>query len=75
MRIYYDDEGDFLEIMVDKPGKNYGDHVTEDIVLFKSEETNEVVGIGIFNFKKRTKDLEELKLNLPIDIKLFAKSH
>lgn len=73
MNIYYDEEGDFLEIMIGEPRADYGEHLTEDIVLFKDENTDEIIGIGIFNFKKRAKNLKEIKLNLPIDIGLFSK--
>lgn len=74
MRVYYDEQGDYLEIRIATPRENYGDHITDDIVIFRDEETDEAVGIGIFNFKKRTKDLHKIKLDLPIDIGLFAKS-
>ncbi|MBS3075983.1 hypothetical protein J4429_06030 [Candidatus Pacearchaeota archaeon] len=74
MRIYYDEEGDFLEIMAGEPRENYGEHITKDIVIFKDEKTGEAVGIGIFNFKKRAKNLQEIKLDLPIDISLIAKN-
>jgi uncharacterized protein YuzE len=74
MRIYYDEEGDYLEIRIAEPRENYGDHITDDIVIFRDEETDEAVGIGIFNLKKRTKDLHKIKLDLPIDVGLFAKS-
>ena len=70
LSIYYDEEGDFLEITIGKPRRDYGDHVSEDVVLFKDEETDEVTGIGIFNFKSRTKNLDEINLNLPINISL-----
>jgi len=71
MRIYYDEEGDFLEIMAGEPRENYGEHITKDIVIFKDEKTGEA---GIFNFKKRAKNLQEIKLDLPIDISLIAKN-
>ena len=74
MRVYYDDEGDYLEIRIGEPRVNYGDHVTDDIVIFRDEKTDEAVGIGIFNFKTHTKDLSTLDLVLPIDIGLFAQS-
>ena len=74
MRIYYDEEGDFLEIMAGEPRENYGEHITKDIVIFKDEKTGEAVGIGIFKFKKRAKNLQEIKLDLPIDISLIAKN-
>ena len=70
MRVYYDEEGDFLEIMFGESKEDYGEHVSEDIVLFKSEKTGEIIGIGIFNFKKRSKDLKNIKLNLPVKVSL-----
>ena len=50
MRIYYDEEGDYLEIRIAEPTENYGDHVTDDVVIFRDEKTDDAVGIGIFNF-------------------------
>ena len=73
MSIYYDEEGDYLDIFVGEPKSNYGEEVTEGITVFKDEETNEIIGVGILNFKKRAKKLQEIKLDLPIDIGLFAK--
>jgi len=70
LSVYYDEEGDFLEIMFGNPRSDYGDHFTEDIVLFKDQETDEIIGIGIFNFKQHTKELEDLKLKLPVNINL-----
>lgn len=74
MCVYYDDESDYLEIFAGEPGANYGEEIESDITLFKDEKTNEAVGIGIFNFKKRAKNLQEIKLDLPIDISLIAKN-
>ena len=70
MSIYYDEEGDYLEIMFGKSGSDYGDHVSEDIVLFKDQKTDNIIGVGIFNFRKHTKDLDDLRLNLPVKINL-----
>ena len=73
MRVYYDEEGDYLEIRVGNPRPNYGEDIDNNITIFKDEETDEVVGIGIYNFKKRTKsNLHNIELNLPIDIGLFV---
>ena len=68
MNIYYDEEGDYLEIFIEGASPTYGEEVGDDITLFKSEKTDEVVGVGILNFKKRTKSLQELKLKLPFEI-------
>jgi len=68
MSIYYDEEGDYLEIFIASSGPTYGEEIGKDITLLKSEESEEVVGIGILNFKKRTESLNELKLNLPFEV-------
>ena len=74
MRIYYDEESDYLEIFVGDPRPDYGEEVADGVTIFKDEETDEVFGIGILGFKKRARNLQEIKLDLPIDISLFAKS-
>ncbi|GAI26278.1 unnamed protein product [marine sediment metagenome] len=68
MNIYYDEEGDYLEIFIENKSPTYGEDIEEDITLFKTEETDEIVGIGILNFKKRTKSLKDIKLNLPFEV-------
>lgn len=68
MNICYDDEGDYLEIFIEDSSPTYGEEIGDDITLFKSEETGEVVGVGILNFKERTNSLNELKLSLPFEI-------
>lgn len=70
MSVYYDEKGDYLEIMFGGSSSDYGDHVSEDVVLFKDQGTEEILGVGIFNFKKHTHDLDDLKLKLPVKINL-----
>ena len=72
MSIHYDIEGDYLEIFIEETSPTYGVDAGDDITLLKSEETNEIVGIGILNFKKRTKSLEDIKLNLPFEVNFSA---
>lgn len=71
MRIYYDEEGDYLEIRIREPRENYGEEFSDDITIFRDEKTDEVVGIGILNFKHRA-NLNNLEIDLPIDISLFS---
>mgnify|MGYP001588897626 CR=1 FL=1 len=73
MNIYYDEEADYLEIFVGDPRPNYGEEVAEGITLFKDEKTDEVIGIGILNFRKKSKSLDEIKLDIPVDIGLFSR--
>ncbi len=71
MRIYYDEESDFLQIMFKEATEDYGDHKTKDIVFFRDQKTDEIIGIGIFNFKKQSKDLKNIVVDLPVNIKAF----
>ena len=66
MNVYYDEEGDFLEISIGKPTKCYAEEVKPGIFLRKDEKTNDVRSIGIVSFKKRSKDMKDIKLDLPI---------
>ncbi|MEX2017406.1 MAG: DUF2283 domain-containing protein [Candidatus Pacearchaeota archaeon] len=68
MNIYYDEEGDYLEISRENASPTYGEEIEDDITLIKSEKNDEIVGIGIINFKNRTKSLKEIKVNLPFNI-------
>jgi uncharacterized protein YuzE len=72
MRVYYDEEGDYLEIRIGEPGENYGEELSKDVTIFKDEKTDEIVGVGILNLKDKT-NLNNLGIELPIDIGLFAK--
>ena len=68
MRVHYDEEGDFLEISVGNPTKCYADEVEPGVFLRIDEKTREVKSIGILSFKKRAKELKDIKLKLPIDV-------
>ena len=65
MNIYYDDEGDFLEITTGDISNCFFDNLGNGLFKITDKITKEVKGIAIFNFKSRTKDLEEIKLSLP----------
>ncbi|MEK6868962.1 MAG: DUF2283 domain-containing protein [Nanoarchaeota archaeon] len=68
MNVYYDEEGDFLEIAVGEPAKCYAEEVEPGVFLRIDEKTKEVKSVGILSFKKRAKDLKDIKLNLPIEV-------
>ena len=65
MRVYYDEEGDFLEISAGKPARCYASEVEPGVFRRKDEKTEEVKSIGILGFKKRSKPLKEIELDLP----------
>lgn len=74
MNLYYDEESDYLEIFVGDSKSSYGEEVSEGITLFKDEQTEEIIGVGILGFKKRSKNLQDIKISLPLDIGLFSRS-
>ncbi len=70
MEMKYDEEADYLEIFVGEPREDYGEHISKDIVLFKYEDNDQLYGIGIFNFKKRAANLNDVLSKLPVSIKI-----
>ena len=73
MQIYYDEEGDFLEINIGKYTKGYfrdaGNGVSERI----DEKTGKVTGVAILSFKKRSRKLKSFKINLPVKLEIKGK--
>jgi len=71
MNIYYDEEGDFLEItsgdISDCSFKNMDDGIFTII-----DSDGNTKGVAVFNFKERTKDLEEIKLSLPFKFSISS---
>ena len=47
---------------------NYGEDIDSGITIFKDEETDEVIGIGILNFRKKARNFDDLELNLPFEV-------
>lgn len=68
MKIYYDEELDYLTIFVGGSKPNYGEDITEGVTIFKDQFTDKIVGVGIQEFKEKTKSLQEIELKLPFDI-------
>jgi len=73
--IYYDKEGDFLEVSF---GESSEEGTTEEIepgiFITKGTKTKEVKNIGILNFKKRTHILKEIlkkvDMEFPLEIRI-----
>ena len=71
--IYYDEGGDFLEVIFGDPPKlEYTDEIEEGVFITRDEKTNGIYSIGILSFKKRVEVLKRilLKFNkkLPVEI-------
>ena len=72
MDIYYDEEGDFLEINIGGYRKGYFRDIGEGVAERIDEKTGKIVGIAILGFKERTKKLDTIKVSLPIKIKMSS---
>jgi len=72
MQIYYDVEGDFLEINIGKYTKGYFKDISEGIAERIDEKTGKITGIAILSFKKRTQELKDMKINLPVKLEITA---
>ena len=71
--IYYDEEGDFLEItIINPPVESYCEDIHEDVFIRKDQNTHEVIGIGILNFKERAKELKDILIDVPVKINFEA---
>ena len=68
MKVYYDEEGDFLEISVGKPSKCYASELGQGLFLRIDEKSEEVKSVGILSFKKRSKDLQDIRLDIPVEV-------
>ena len=74
MKLYYDEEGDFLEITSGDISNCYFDNLGKGLFEIIDKTTNEVKGIAIFSFKAKTKNLEEIKLSLPFELEIIPRT-
>ena len=68
MQLYYDEEGDLLEINIGEYTEGYFRDVGEGISERIDEKTGKVTGISILSFKKRSK--KDMKIDLPVNIEI-----
>lgn len=61
MRIWFDPEGDILEVGFEKPRKGFFKDAGDDIFV-RVDEGGNISGFAILNATKRTKGIREAKL-------------
>ncbi len=71
--IYYDKEGDFLEVSFGEPAKEgTTEEIESGIFITRDIETKTITDIGILDFKKRvdilSKILKKFNMELPLKI-------
>ncbi len=69
MIIFYDKEGDVLDISIGKPKKALSEELGNDIVIRKDEEGN-IVGFTILNFEKRAESDKGFKVPIGAEFEL-----
>ena len=72
MNIYYDEEADFLEINIGDYTDGYFRDIGEGIAERIDEKTGKVKGIAIMSFKKRTQNLQEVQVSLPVKLEILS---
>jgi len=70
MTLYYDEEGDFLEITFGDISNCYFDNFGKGIFRIIDKKTKEIKGVSIHSFKARSRTLDEIKLHLPFKFKI-----
>jgi len=71
--IYYDEEGDFLEVTFGELALNQGtEHLDNEVLITRNLDNNEVYSIGIIGFRKRcyilNEILKKMNINFPLNI-------
>ena len=67
MHIYYDAEGDYLELNFGKPAPAYYEYLGGDIFRRRDEKTRRVTGYAIFNVQKR-KQRKACAVDVPVPV-------
>jgi len=70
--IYYDEEGDFLEINTRKYTEGHFKNLGKGVFERVDKKTGKVTGIAIAGFKKRTEQLEDIKIPLPVKLEIIS---
>lgn len=56
--VWFDKEGDYLEVTFGKPKKGYFKEVDEDLLQRVDSETGEIIGLAFINFAKHFGNME-----------------
>ncbi len=65
IKIWYNEEADYLEILLKKCKDTYFDETEKDYAEIRETTTNNLIGFAIFNFTKRKNKFIDLTIPLP----------
>jgi len=66
--VWFDKEGDYLEVTFGKPKKGYFKEIKDDVLQRIDSKTRETIGFAFINFSKHFGDMEkpeDIKLSIP----------
>ena len=66
MHIYYDKEGDYLEIRFGEPAESYYEKVAPDTFVRIDEKTRGIIGYAIFNLQKGGSTPKAVDFEIPL---------
>ncbi|MBI2542418.1 hypothetical protein HYV80_06955 [Candidatus Woesearchaeota archaeon] len=72
LNLYYDEEGDFLELNIGGYTEGHFKNLGEGFFQRIDKKTNKITGIAIHGFRKRTQGLKDVKMSLPVKIQLYS---
>lgn len=67
--IWWDEEGDFLEITIGKPRKGFCRELGNDMFERIDAKTGKIIGFGILNFSKHFTSKKELRIPIKVEFK------
>ena len=65
MSLWYDEEGDYLEITLEKSPDTYFHEVKKGFFEIIDRKSKKIVGYAFFNFTKRKEKFIDLELPIP----------
>ncbi len=65
MNLFYDKEGDVLDLSIGDPRDAISEEVSEDFFIRKDPKTKEILGFMVLNFEKRFQKLGQTQ-TLPL---------
>jgi len=68
-RLYYDEEGDFLEISIGEPTECYAEEIKPGVFVRIDKKTGKAKSLGVLDFRKRA-HLKDIEFDLPIGFDL-----
>lgn len=68
LHIYYDKEGDYLEIRFGEPTESYYEKIAPDTFVRIDEKTGEKKGYAIFNVQKGQEALKTIDVEIPFSV-------